>query len=1430
MKYCYTVTIDRMRLRACTRRRPRQLQRKQDVQHLDAHMPRFPLRPSAIAACLPGMAETISHPSKPSDKRQTHNKLATPDPCAFEAELIQAQDDPLAWSATLLEQATQASVIEPGLKAAPKRKHTLLRRCKKAAALLGLGSGAPEPHTTMLRYSSVQRERDRPADPADRSANVGAYATHQQQAASLRSNATEELLNGALISRLEQSNQDLAAQISQRRHNELKYAHAQTLQAAREQLALRARRAANLSDSISVLTHERAELLQQLHACTLQTDAVSATIRDLESTIVSTRAALNARPGDRQSRAVAARKAPSWTNVHQSVDSLSLQLVCTRLENALQDARARGNALAKTIFFSRGSAQAAKAEQALARTNAQIEQLQREYAQARDALQPDQASSSANAPVSGTLASHLAAERDQERRALRTRLRRDENMLSLQRKHAQRCQQNALRLQERLARVDTKLKQAQQSSRVNTQELWQQEQTVSTLEAADGDMQRAVEPAAAQSPADQGQPASSDIVADATAALLDELPGFREETITPMSRQVLRSWADGLHGRSAAFGTDALQPIDTLSIALQALSIASQGDATAAANVLQRLSVMRLRELIPPPQICIPAEAVPPMDAVTTCVGLLAGVPRGMQVLLHMLCEESTSPSKEWMEAAQVHLRASNRLAMTADSEQAERAWLGDAQMGARHAVHGASPLQGLQSATDAQRSAFHAFRNGYESTRAGSPYARVNACLQMFAQWAVAGDGARGDRALNPFNALGMGMKVGASEALPTAVRRADEALREATGHLTRWLVAQRQIQLKCGQLPSQEEVAMQALADYVHWLPHEQNTTDLIFTAKVLATIQQRAQELQHSVMASLGEIDHRQPAMCHPAIASAWVTLRKGRMRLPETLRLIQRGLLDHAVQPIDMPDGAAPLEKEQAVLARNHFHQAVAAANRFLNEGDTSRVRSPRALFECLRNLMERLEWRDKLRITEQRVIGLNTTPLSAALASIPSGIGLKLSAGGQLSSDRSVEIYMGRTGLSLQIGRQKSRQFQASTGVSAGVLLPGTESAPVGITAIADWRIKKESGIEHGVQIRVPRRGKGQEVEQRAQFLAMFEHLLQLAEQSGDDAVQLSKRDFLGELLAHHSSITVGLIGHAERNSSATESSLGVAAGVRVGNMDGRPRRATLGASIGLKARRETFRSQTPIEGYMTMVLKDSSAQSRVEVAGRASASLVAQQWTHPSAGNAPPTPVARLSMATLDLGYSREVHLAGSTTFSTLWMFNNEIDPVRTDRGFEFFSFGAFEHEVRRNWQLWTNYGISKLQGKVDDQRLYMVAERQLQDFVDRVRVHMHDNTFASLIVDWVLQTEAAPRLDALRAQAQLWRAAGCHAQAARAEHAFDELISHPSIWEPTILILREKGKRQRERGIDFFVKRQTNQSAEAMRTVGQWIPYEPVP
>jgi hypothetical protein len=58
----------------------------------------------------------------------------------------------------------------------------------------------------------------------------------------------------------------------------------------------------------------------------------------------------------------------------------------------------------------------------------------------------------------------------------------------------------------------------------------------------------------------------------------------------------------------------------------------------------------------------------------------------------------------------------------------------------------------------------------------------------------------------------------------------------------------------------------------------------------------------------------------------------------------------------------------------------------------------------------------------------------------------------------------------------------------------------------------------------------------------------------------------------------------------------------------------------------------------------------------------------------------------------------------------------------------------------------------------------------------------------------------------------------------------FDDMVAEGALWEPTIVLFREKTKLQNERGIDFFLKFQRNRIAESMRTVGQWILYEPVP
>ena len=130
---------------------------------------------------------------------------------------------------------------------------------------------------------------------------------------------------------------------------------------------------------------------------------------------------------------------------------------------------------------------------------------------------------------------------------------------------------------------------------------------------------------------------------------------------------------------------------------------------------------------------------------------------------------------------------------------------------------------------------------------------------------------------------------------------------------------------------------------------------------------------------------------------------------------------------------------------------------------------------------------------------------------------------------------------------------------------------------------------------------------------------------------------------------------------------------------------------------------------------------------------------------------------------------------------------------------------------------------------KIDESMHYAVAETQLENFLEQARAFTKENKLATMYVDYTLKAEAAPILDAVREAASLWRKAGREDLAQRAERDFDDLMTEPALWEPAILVLREKTKLQVERGIDFFIKAQRNRLAESQRTVGQWVQYEPV-
>jgi hypothetical protein len=929
------------------------------------------------------------------------------------------------------------------------------------------------------------------------------------------------------------------------------------------------------------------------------------------------------------------------------------------------------------------------------------------------------------------------------------------------------------------------------------------------------------------------------------AGLIDTLPGLRTEADPAASatlREALQRWADGLD--TSVFGERAIPPAGVVAVALKALAVAAGGDPAQGLLSLQALRGLHWNALVPVPRA--DRSPAPPADlppAAQRALDHLAHVPRGVQVIAHLLRREgSPAAHPERLAAARLALRADALLRAAAPEDAALREWLGHARHAACTAVHAPDPAQALAACTVDERAAYHALRNGYDSNAPGSPYARANAHLQTIADALhdVARHGAAprtfGGRP-NPLRSMPEALEVGAATALPTPRRRADAALEAAAGQLIDLLGGLR-ADGPPGRLPSEAECAWLALAETVQWAPEGTDRTAMVIDAHALAHIMSRAHALRRDADSTPPPGQAAAPRIpaqpLHRRLQDAWTRLQHGAHTVPEALALLAEGLPEDAGGPSrpppPPPPGGVPVSWSAYALQRGaQFRASVQEAARLLREGDPANVTQAQALFDLTRDMVGHLAWRDRLRLIGQQTWGVNAGPVSAAaaLGSAALGLGVRLIAGVQRNRDAVMEFYMGRTGMALQIGAQRTDQVQLGAGASTGYGVPlGSAQAAFGATLAADWRWRGERGVESGVQLRLPRLGKGREPELNAEFLDAYEHLLRLAAPGPDGTP--ARCDWLRELLAHHPELSAGLIDAAGRSSSGTEANLSASAGLRAGAVAGRGRRAGVAATLGLKARQDQGRTATTMAGYMTTIYRDATASARAEATARAGAGVQFAELLQNDGNRIRQR--AGGGMGLLDAGRTVELRNRATTHFCTLFLFGDEIDPGRSDRATDYTRFEDFERHVRAEWDLWAQYGTAKLGDDVEASLHHLLADIQLAHFMEQSRTFSAGNGFAAMFADKMMRAPAAPLLDVHRALAALALAAGDEAGARREDAAFDAFLQDEAVWEPTLLLLREKTRLQNERGLDFFIKHQNTRSAEAARTVGQWVLYEPVP
>lgn len=1366
-------------------------------------MPKLSVRPTTSSAGLPGTSTSSAHAGAPASHKQAHHKLHQLDPRAAQNELL----SPLYGAGRAARQYLAQPL--PTADAAPmpprKSKSVLGQLANKVGSCFGMARGNPVPTEQLLRYQNTKEDHTRiPSRSRGQWESVEPVLTGQMKAAETLRLAQIAVDKAIAMERLVQ-------------HHEAQL----TCEAG-----LRGQRAAHMADQAHQLTSEK-------------------------QSIAIWQAALH-------SQQAAAQK--------------ELDTTQQRLNRALAQSGAPGEETAPHPAQVDGLAQ-------------HIEALQ--------ALKSRQAD-----------------------------------------KHAE--------LVRRSQDKDAALEHTQRLAQAATRELFEFEAGVDDLKSLQPALaQRRKEAEVQLEHAQRRHRIANEALQKTYAEIIDlqlrRLPGFevfRSSPAIAALRDALRDWVQTID--PARHGAEAVEPAGALTMAIKALADTSGGDAKAALQTLKTLRGHTWGTLLPAPAAG-PGHP-PPLDPASQgMVDLLAHMPRGTQVLGHLLAPAAEGmPDHTRRHTARLALQT--EAAMRSAPTPELREWLGAASHAARTALHAADPAKALAACTDDQRAAYHAIRNNYRSNAKGSAYDRANQHLQKFADWLhdiddtgdlAAGPTAKARRGqkINPLRSLPQALQVASATALPTPSRRAEEELENAAGHLTQYLMALR-AQRPATQVPSESELAWQAIAEKIRWAPEGTERASMVLDASMLDGIRAQCDAMRRDMAKKNarrgGEIS---TAIESPALRSAWEQLRAEPHTGVQALALLQHALLNTDREQAETTPASATAQAtadmEHAQAKGNAFHVALYKALNLLHDGDPANATNSQALFNLLRDVAEHLEWRDRMKLLGQKTYGANLGPLSAAAAITSAvGLGVKLIGGVQHNEDRILELYRGRTGMYLQITSQSTNQLQAGAGVNTGYSVAmDTEQASFGVTGGADWRWRGERGVENGVQVRMPRLTKNREPQLDAQFVDAMEHLFDMAAPPGDG--QPARRDWMRELLAQHPELSVGIIDDAQRSSMGTETNVSLSAGVRVGEVAGKGRRAGVSAGVGVKSRQDNGQTRTTVAGYMTTIYRDATAQMKVEVSGRATLGVQLAESVKDDPKNGP-SQKGSASMGLLDANHGRELVSKAVTHFCTLFLFDDEIDPTRSDRATDVSQFDVFQQLVRDEWDSWSAYGVGKLGTAVDDDLKHAASELQLEHFMEQTRAFAEGNGLAAMFADKSMKVQAAPALDMFRALSRMdgeaaqakfeqacqgyesaateFEAAGMDMRSARAklgkarqalaaghtaaaaesleqaqasmqrkvlgktgrspalarrrddgvahmaqatrskemaairwkqaqahDTAFDDLVVKDELWEPTLLLLREKAKILRERGLDFFLKRQNNRGAEAMRTVAQWILYEPV-
>ncbi len=866
-----------------------------------------------------------------------------------------------------------------------------------------------------------------------------------------------------------------------------------------------------------------------------------------------------------------------------------------------------------------------------------------------------------------------------------------------------------------------------------------------------------------------------------------------------------------------------------------ALSIVTQGDPVAAAELLRQLMRTPFQSLVPQVgkalsghtlTVARPNQLVSPLEKL---VAVMVDLPTGTQQLVRMSAPAGVPPTPAQREALHVYYRATEALNITPDSTS--RVWLLAAAQAACEVMHTPHEPGALILEPDRQH-AFNGVRNGYLSVALGSAYDKAQQHLtDLSLEWIERAQEA--SYRSSPLHAMSQAVTVANQVGLPTYSHQLDHLLQPACEQLIQ-LVASR-LQTHCTAEQGTELKKLAKILDHLQKRTHGSRLLgEVRFKSWRRLDRQARnmgASQLPPLVSASgehydVNKLKHRVRAL-HTLLAAQQkyveITGIQADVESPSAAHPAPAENSSDAIsEPADSSDSAKHSVSSNATLPEStvlaQVAQCLNQAKNLSQEFNTFSGAELAFLFEDIEKWITPpiAHKSSSVAIQHGTSGGLSTRGLSSTVNFVnKTGAILRLDLQALLGTQSEMRWSRGTRGMEIFAGQAQKISGRYGGGVGVGYSLWGNHNDSglndgLGASLVGSWSQTHSLKNTQGVVVRAPKFGTKSQSEVTQEFTNIVNTLFNWR------TLDPTLADPLEALLIRHPQVSVSTLEKLHTVSRATRS--GISAGASyTGPVSGEEGfLASQGVVLGVATERKQDHTQYKTEQGTQGFVTNTNARAHTVTGSLTLPGQVGGVLDRFGAdnGDAALLRCRTSSLATVEL----ELHRKSAQAQTTL--IRQPDGTLDGERAVEYNTYALFEAAVKPHWDVWISRGMS--QTKFTEPHLSLaqkrlIVEADLKAFMDRAETNLRKGGTVTLDETMDIRPDVCAELASIMARQAMAEKFGSHQESQALANQCQALLEDDSSYVPYRLKARVRSSAERGSGLDLILQFKRAKEAQAM-------------